>query len=395
VSTFPFSEVVKLFRGNRNISATSSFLGGFGLDSLGLEFTQELGLLGIGLEATMSVLRCGIDELNLELFGLPRLGAREKSLADGNWSLASSHDTTLDEEIVFVDATVMGEATDGGDVLVDSISFAHGVVGDTVDGTSSNSVDLFVNLSSGMVTLLTTTGDCPLDSRRMPGTNASDFTETSMSLTVKTGASESLDGAGHTLTAGNTNSVDNFIHVENVTDLDLLLELVVSEVDLVTDGSTVNLDLEDVCLALTEAELTDLGGRKNTHDSAVFLDASHIAMDRVLVLGIELVLLGVLGESLLLGVHPVLVHAPLDGFVKISSPDGGERAEAAGGLNVADKTDNLHRWALDDGARVHNILLDHFLALTSLLVLDDVGHAGLVTNEGGKVARAGGVVAGE
>jgi len=343
----------------------------------------------------MSVLRCGIDELNLELFGLPRLGAREKSLADGDWSLASSHDSTLDEEIIFVDATVVREATNGGDVLVDSIGFAHGVVSDTMDGTSSNSVDLLVDLSSGMVTLLTTTSDRPLDGGRMPGTNASNLTETSMSLTVKTRASESLDRSNHTLTTGNANGVNNFIHVENVTDLDLLLELVVSEVDLLSNGSSVNLDLEDVGLALTEAKLTDLGGRKNTHDSAVFLDASHIAMDRVLVFSIKLVLLGVLGESLLLGVHPVLVHAALDSLVEVGGPDGGECAEATGGLNVADKTNNLHWWAFKDGTGVHDILLDHLLTLTALLVLNDVGHTGLVANEGGKVARAGCVVAGE
>jgi len=343
----------------------------------------------------MSVLRCGIDELNLELFCLPRLGAREKSLADGDWSLASSHDSTLDEEIIFIDATVMREATNGSNVLVDSISFAHGVVGDTVDSTSSNSVDLLVDLSSGMVTLLTTTGDRPLDGGRMPGTDTSDFTETSMSLTVKTGASESLDGSNHTLTAGNTNSVNNFVHVENITDLDLLLELVVSEVNLIGNGSTVNLDLKDVGLALAEAELTDLGGRKNTHNSAVFLDASHIAMDRVLVFGIKLVLFGVLGESLLLGVHPVLVHAALDSLVEVGGPDGRECAEATGGLNVADKTNNLHWWAFKDGASVHDILLDHLLTFTTLLVLNDVGHTGLVANEGGKVARAGSVIAGE
>jgi len=56
---------------NGSISATSSGLGGLGLDSLGLEFTHELGLLGIGLEATMSVLGGSVDEFNLELFGLP------------------------------------------------------------------------------------------------------------------------------------------------------------------------------------------------------------------------------------------------------------------------------------------------------------------------------------
>ena len=130
----------------------------------------------------MSVLGGSVDELDVELLGLPGLGAGEEGLADDNRSLAGSHNTTLDEEVVFVDDTVVGEATDGGDVLVDSISFAHGVVGDTVDGTSSNSVDLFVNLSSGMVTLLTTTSNGPLDRRWMPGSDTGDLAETLVSL---------------------------------------------------------------------------------------------------------------------------------------------------------------------------------------------------------------------
>jgi hypothetical protein len=343
----------------------------------------------------MSVLGSSVDELNLKFLGLPRLSAREESLADCDWSLASSHDTTLDEEEIFVDTTVMGEATNGSDVLVDGIGLAHSVVSDTMDGTGSDSVDLLVDLGSGMVTLLTTAGDRPLDGRRMPGSNTSDLTETSMRLTVKSGATESLDGTSHTFTAGNTDGVDNFVHVENVTNLEFLLELVVAEVDLIRNGASVNLNFEDVGLALTETEFADLSGSENTHGCAVFLDASEIAVDGGFVLGIELMLFGVLGESLLLGVHPVLVHASLDSLVEVGSPDGRERAEATGGLDVADESDNLHGWALNDGATVHNILLDHFLSFTTLLVLDDVSHAGLVTNKGGKVARAGGVIAGE
>jgi hypothetical protein len=249
------------------------------LDSLGLELAEELFLLGIGLETTMSVLGRGIDELNLEFLGLPRLSAGEESLADCDGSLASSHDTTLDEKEVFVDATVVREATNGSDVLVDGISLAHGVVDNTMDGTGSNSVDLLVDLGSRVITLLTTAGNRPLDGGRMPGSDTSDLAETSMRLTVKSGTSESLDGTNHTFTAGNANSVNNFVHVEDIANFDLLLELAIGKVDLLSNGTTVNLNFQDMGLALTETKFADLGSGKDTDGSAVFLDAGEIAVN--------------------------------------------------------------------------------------------------------------------
>jgi len=184
----------------------------------------------------VSVLGGGIDEFDIEDFGLPGLGAGEESLADDDGALAGSHDSTLDEEVIFVDNTVVGEATDGGDVLVDGISVAHGVVGASVDGTGSDTVDLLVDVGSGMVTLLSTTGDSPLDCGRMPRSNTGDLAETSMGLTVKSRAAESLDGAGHTFTAGNSDGVNDLVLLEDVSDLELLFEGAPGEVDLVGDS---------------------------------------------------------------------------------------------------------------------------------------------------------------
>ena len=377
----------------------SLFFGTFGSTSgnlyLGGKFAKELVLLGVRLVATMTVLGGGIDELDINLLGLPRLGGREEGLADGERSLASSHDTTLDEQEVFVDDTVVGEAAHRGDVFGNGISLAGSIVLNSMDGTSSNTVDLLVNFRSGMVTLLTTAGNSPLNGRRMPRTDTGNFAETSMSLTVKTGAAKSLDWANHTFTAGNTDGVDHLVVLEDVTDLELGLKFAVGPVDLLVDGATVDLDLHNVSLVLAELELADLGGAENTHDSAVFLDAGKVACNGILVsLGLVVALL-VLAESLLLGVHPVLVHAALNLIIEMFGPDGREGTETTWGLNIADQTDNLHGRALHDTTSVHNILLDHLFTFTTFLVLDNVSHTGLVTHESGEVDWLGCVIAGE
>jgi len=343
----------------------------------------------------VSVLGRGVDELDVQLLGLPSLHNGEQSLSDHERSLASSSDSTLDEEEIFVDLTVVGETTHGGDVLLNGIGFASGVVHDVADGTSSNSVDLLVHLSSVMVAHLTTSGDRPLDGSGMPSSDTSDLAQTSVRFAVKSLDTESLDDTLHSLTLGDTADIDAFVHVEDITDGDFLFEESLSVGDLVGGASTVDLDFHNVGLVLSELELSDLGGGKGTHDSAVLGNAVNITLDGLLgILGL-LIAVVVLGESLLFGVHPVLVHSALNFSVKVSSPDSSESAEAAGGLDVTDKTDNLHRRALNARDGVDDILLEHLLTFTSFLVLDDVGHTGLVSHKGGKMRLVGGVVAGE
>jgi len=365
------------------------------VSSLGGEGSEDLVLLSGGLETTVTVLRGRVDELDVDLFGLPGFDGREDALSECDGSLAGSHNTTLDKDEVLVDLTVMGEATERGDVLGNGISLSGSVVLNTTDGTGSNSVDLVVDLSTGVVTELTASGDCPLDSRWMPGTDTGDLTETSMGLSGKSRDTESLDNTGVTLTAGDSDSVNALRHLEDFADANLLLELLVSPVNLLVDGATVNLDLHDVSLVLTESELADLSGANDANDSSVLLDSVKITGE-VSLGGLVLVLaVDVLGEGLLLGVHPVLVESALDIVVEVLGPDGGEGTEATGGLNVSNESNDLHGGALNDGDGMDDILLDGLLSFASLLVLDDVGHAGLVANEGGKVNGLGGVISGE
>jgi hypothetical protein len=363
--------------------------------SLGSEGSENLVLLAGGLEATVSVLGGGIDELDIDLLGLPRLDGGEDGLSEGNGSLFAASNAALDEDVVLVDLTVMGEATKRGNVLDDGISLGGGVVLNTSHGSSADSVDLLVDLSSGVVTELTSAGDRPLDGSGMPSSDTSDLTETSMGLTGKSADTESLDDTLSAVTLGNSNDVEALGVLEDLADADLLLELLLGPVDLLGDGTTVNLDLHDVSLVLTEGDLADLGGADDTDDGSVLLDALKIT--RVMGLGGHVLVfaVNVLGESLLLGLHPVLVESALHISVEVLGEHGGESAQAAGGLDVTNESNDLHGRALNDGDGVDDILLDGLLTLASFLILDDVGHASLVAHEGSKVDGLGGVILGE
>lgn len=95
-----------------------------------------------------------------------------------------------------------------------------------------------------------------------------------------------------------------------------------------------------MCLLLLEWGLVDLSVGEDADDGAVLLDALELAGDRLATaLG---VLLGVLGEGLLLALVPVAVEAALDLVAQVLSPNGGERAQTAGSLDVANETDSNH-----------------------------------------------------
>ena len=191
-----------------------------------------------------------------------------------------------------------------------------------------------------MVTTLTSTGNGPLDVGRMPSTDTSDLTQTLVSLTRKLLGTPTGSDTLETVTSSNGNHVNHLVLLENGVDGDGLLEEVVAEVDLVGDGTTVDLDLHEVGLLLLERGLADLGVGEDADDGAVLLHALELAGDGSAAgLG---VLLGVLGEGLLLALVPVLVEAALELVAQMLGPDGGERAQTAGSLDVANQTNNDH-----------------------------------------------------
>jgi hypothetical protein len=167
----------------------------------------------------------------------------------------------------------------------------------------------------------------------------------------------SVGNTFESVTLGDTNDIDDLVLLEDRGDVDSLFKVVLGELDLVGNGTTVDLDLHKVCLLLLEAGLSELGVGQDSDDGAVLPDSLEFSTDGLTVaVG---VLLGVLGESLLLRLVPVLVESSLELVGQVLGPDGGQRSETSGGLDVTDNTNDDHRRGLDDGDGLDDFSLVH------------------------------------
>merc|ERR1711959_407930 len=190
----------------------------------------------------------------------------------------------------------------------------------------------------------------------MPGTNTGNLPETLVGLTGEASDTPAGNDTFEALPFGNGNGVDHLVLLEHCVDGHRLLEPVADPLDLVTDRTTVDLDLHDVGLLLAQVELVDLGVGDCADHSAVLGDLGALSIDGSTTVFGPLALV-VLESPLGLGLVPVLVEAAAALLVEVIGPDGSDGAEPAGGLDVPDHTDDHHRRALQDGAGPAHLLL--------------------------------------
>lgn len=345
-----------------------------------LQGTHEGSLLGWGLESTLTELRSSVDPLQVDLLQSSSGGVNVQGLSQGDNSLLDTWDGTLQQHKVVVDQTVSDETTQWVDGLLGSVELGGTVRG---IGTGTNSVNLVVDRGSVVVTVLTGSGDGPVNVGWVPSTNTGNLSQTSVGLSWQLLGTPSVGDTLETVTLGDGNDIDHLVLLENRVDGDGLLKVLLGPVDLVLDGTTVDLDLSEVGLLLGQWGLLDLGVDQSSDDGGVLGDSGQLTVDLLTVLR---VLGGVLGESLLLGLVPVLVESSSDFLRKVLSPDGGQRSQASWGLDVTDKSDNNQRWGVDDGGSLDNLTLVH-LRTWSVQVSDNGGHTSLVTQEGGQSNR--------
>ena len=191
------------------------------------------------------------------------------------------------------------------------------------------------------------------------------------------------------MTLGNTEDIDHFVLVEDRVDSDFLFELLLGEVDLIRDGTTIDLDFHNVSLLLSEVKVVHLGLDDKSDNRAVFLDSVELSFDLLLVPAFS-----VFGESLLLGVHPVLVKSSLEFSGQMLGPNSAQSSMTSGSIDVTNNTANGNSGGFEDSASFNNFLLVD-LGSRSVNISQDVSHTGLEDGEGGKVDGLGSVILGE
>eukprot|EP01084_Bolivina_argentea_P258173 435146_1 len=360
-----------------------------------LEGSEPLLLLLLGLETTVAQLGGGVDELEGDLLGEGARGLGGHGAAEGDDATAGAGDGALEHDEVVADGTVADEATHGGDGLLGQIVLGLSVVG-VNSGGLAELVDLLVELGTVVVATLTGAGHSEGHALGMPGADAGNLAETTVGLAGEASNTPALHDAGHTVTLGDGAHIAGLGLVEDGVDADLLLHELVGELELVSDGAAVDLDLLDEGLLGADAvvaELAVLGVSNHADDGGLLGEAVQGA------LGGGLALLGLLellelGEGKLGGLLVVLVEAALELGAHVVGPDGAEALVADGGLTVSDDTDDDHRGSLEDGDGLDDLLLVD-LGAGTVDVTDDVGHTGLEDHEGGQVGLLAGVVLGE
>jgi len=339
----------------------------------------------------------GIDQSQADLFKSDSLRLRDKRLADVEDALPDANARALKHDKVLLHHTVVREATHGIDRLLRDVLLSHSVVADELSvfhvEAIPDAVNLLVDLSSVMVTLLTDASDRVGHSRRMPGSDTGDFTKTLVCLTGQFLHMPTGDNAFDTVTLGNTDDVNHLVLGENILDGDGLLHQTTGKVNFLGDGTAVQLNLVDVGLLLSLTEELDLRVRDDANDSAVFLHFGEVFFDFLLSV-LSGPLLGIFGESLLLGGVPVLVETPSDFLRKMLGPDGLECPHAVRGFDITDNSDDHDRRGFNDRNGLDDFLLVR-LGTRTVHNTADMGHTRLISGEGGEMDRLLGVILGE
>merc|ERR1719334_2511214 len=234
-----------------------------------------------------------------------------------------------------------------------------------------------------MVSLLTSSRYSELNSAWMPSSNTSNLPQTLVSLPRELLGVPPACNTFKSMTLGNTNDINHFILGKDSTNWNLLLKMISGEIDLVSNGAPIKLDLHDVSLLLPTSKDFHLGMNNNPDCGAVFFHLSQILLNFLLSKIIS-PFSARFGKSLLLGLRPILVKSPLGLFTNMFCPNGLKCPHTTWSFNVPNNTNSHHGRSFNDSHSLNNLLFVDFRS-RSVDFSDDVRHTSFVTHKASHV----------
>jgi len=171
-----------------------------------------------------------------------------------------------------------------------------------------------------MVTQLTGSGDGGENSGRMPSSNTSDFSETSMRFFLQMSNTESFHNTWESFTLGNSNNIDHFTLSENGINFNGFFKQVISEFDFLFNSSTIQLDFHDVIFLLSKVQQFHLSVNQNSNDGTIFSDSVKIGLNTLGFFGGFFL---IFSEGFLFRVVPVFIESSQSVGVQFVGPNSG------------------------------------------------------------------------
>jgi len=160
----------------------------------------------------------------------------------------------------------VGESSHGGDGFVSQILVGGSIISASSSGSFSDSVDFFVHFGSVVITKLTGSGNIPSNSGWMPGSNASDFSVTSVGFLLQMFNSESFDDTLESFSFGDSQNITVFVLFENRVNSHFFFEKIVSKVNFLGNRSSINLNFHNVVFLLSKVKEFHLSSGNDSND---------------------------------------------------------------------------------------------------------------------------------
>ena len=273
----------------------------------------------------------------------------------------------------------MDKATQWVDALIRQVIVSRCIVLDQFtildEVALTNLVNLLVNLCSVMVAFLPNSSHREGCTGRVPGSNPGNFVQTLMRLL---GWFLCLPTTGHPFVSFAFCHADDINHPilpQHLVYRNLLLQLLLGPVLILSHSASIHLDLHQVCL-LAQRKQTHLSVNNHANGLAIVLHAVEVIF-QLLLACVILPFLTVLGKSRLLRFVPLLIELPFTLITDMLNKYSHEGPEASWGFNISYNAHNHHWWGFHNGHSLQNFFFVH-LRSWPVNFPDDVGHGTLV-----------------